>query len=91
MHHQKVRFKGTTDMLEEIKRTVTLFPGEKMGQICSGISKEYVGFGANVLKNRFDALLHRIQVPFEGISPRCNARVIPFQQFQEGPLEVLLR
>ena len=33
---------------------------------------------------------HETLVPFEIISSGCNALVVPFQQFLEGPMEVLL-
>ncbi len=33
---------------------------------------------------------HETLVPFEVISPGCNALVVPFQQLLEGPMDVLL-
>ena len=33
---------------------------------------------------------HETVVPFEIISPGCNALVVPLQQLLEGPMEVLL-
>ena len=33
---------------------------------------------------------HMKLVPFQVISSGCNALVVPFQQLQEGPMEVLL-
>ena len=33
---------------------------------------------------------HETLVPFEAISPGCNALVVPYQQLLEGPIEVIL-
>ena len=37
-----------------------------------------------------DSITHETLVPFEVISPGCNALVVRFQQLLEGPMQVLL-
>ena len=38
----------------------------------------------------FDKYTHETLVPFEVISPNCNALFVPLQKLLEGPIEVLL-